>query len=212
MVVISTISDPVPPPVEWIAARGGSQVLLTIDDVEAMVKAGIVPEDATTELLHGVLLHVDRSDGGEDPLAIGDEHAFCVEAFSDLRIQINNSDRHVRTQQPLVCSDTNSPQPDFFVLRGSRRENKGRVFAANATCVVEVADSSYQRDAGEKLFGYARACVPQYIIINLRNRTAEVYVNPGTYSLPVIVTQTQELQLRVGEAEFFSVPLADLLP
>ena len=47
MVAVSTISDPFPPPAEWVAARRASQVLLTIKDVDAMVNAGIVPEDAT---------------------------------------------------------------------------------------------------------------------------------------------------------------------
>jgi Uma2 family endonuclease len=82
--------------------------------------------------------------------------------------------------------------------------------------VIEVADSSYEKDAGEKLFGYARAGIPQYIIINLRNRTAEVYTNPdqasGTYAAPQIVSPQQSLPLRVGEAEFFAVSLVDLLP
>ena len=74
-----------------------------------MVQAGIVPEDATTELLHGVLLHTDRATKGEDPLSIGEPHTICVEALSDLRANINSPTRHVRTQQPLVCSDTHEP-------------------------------------------------------------------------------------------------------
>jgi Uma2 family endonuclease len=213
---VSPIADPYPLPAEWVKARRGAEVLYTVKDVEAMIKAGIVPEDGSTELLHGVLLHKDRSKLGEDPLSIGDEHTICVESLSDLRTQINSPERHVRSQQPVVCGEKHDPEPDFIIVRGSLRGLKGKATAADVLCVVEVADSSYERDSGEKLFGYARAGIPQYIIINLRNRTAEVYTNPdsvaGTYPPPLIVAAEQSLSLRVGEAEFLAVPLVDLLP
>jgi Uma2 family endonuclease len=79
-----------------------------------------------------------------------------------------------------------------------------------------VADSSYERDSGEKLTGYARVGVPQYIIINLRNRTAEIYSRPntvaGVYPPAQIISESELLLLRVGEEEFFTVPLGEVLP
>ena len=88
--------------------------------------------------------------------------------------------------------------------------------AADAWCVVEVADSSYERDIVEKRTAYARAAVRQYVVINLRNRTAEVYTNPdpaaGTYPPPQIVAAGESLLLRIGEAETFTIRLTDVLP
>ena len=56
----------------------------------------------------------------------------------------------------------------------------------------------------------------QYIIIDLRNRTAEVYINPdtaaGTYPPPEIIAAEGALSLRGGESEFFPLPLRDVLP
>jgi hypothetical protein len=229
----ATITDPFPPPADWIATRTAFQVLLTIKDVEAMVKAGVVPEDATTELLHGALLYVDRADAGDPPLdpreyvrrfdlkggaaVEGVDHNYVLSGLAELAGAINSPLRHLRTQSTFICSETHAPIPDGVILRGPRVAYRGKhAVAADAFSVVEVADSSYEKDSGEKLFGYARAGIPQYIIINLRNRTAEVYTNPdaasGTYSTPVILIESQELQLRVGEGEYFSVPLADLLP
>jgi hypothetical protein len=103
-----------------------------------------------------------------------------------------------------------------MVLRGTLEQYTDLPTAADAWCVVEVADSSYERDAGDKLAGYARAGVVQYVIVNLRNRTAEVYTNPdpaaGTYPPPQVVTAGQQLGLRVGEGDVFPVLLADILP
>jgi len=198
-----------------------------------MVKAGIVPEDASTELLHGVLLYTDRgatSDPDLDPqqyverfdlkgsaIVEGADHNYVVSGLAELALSINSPLRHLRTQSTCVCSETHAPVPDAVILRGPRTDYRGkRPSAADAFCVVEVADSSYERDAGEKLFGYARANVRQYVISNLRNRTAEVYTEPdvaaGTYAPPQIITGDQSLSLRVGDAERFTVALANVLP
>ena len=189
----------------------------TIRDVDAMVRMGIVPEDASVELLDGVLVHADRAKLGEDLLTVGDDHAKCVEQLSDLRTAINTDARHVRSQTPLLCGDSYAPQPDFFVVRGRLRDYASRPTAADAFCVVEVADSSYERDAGVKLATYARAGVPQYVIVNLRNRTAEVYAGPdtaaGTYPPPTVIAADDVLGLRIGDdGETFAVRLADVLP
>jgi hypothetical protein len=204
------------PPPEPVVSRQWHLFRFTRSDADAMVRMHIVPEDASTELLHGVLVHTDRSKTGEDPLTVGSDHTVCVEALSDLRLKINSPDRHVRSQQPLICGDYHEPQPDFMVLRRTLKSYTGKPTAADAFCVVEVADSSYERDTGDKLFGYARAGIVQYIIINLRNRTAEVYTNPdstaGTYPPAQIIPADGTLSLRIGEAEMFPLRLRDVLP
>lgn len=134
--------------------------------------------------------------------------------FSD---RVNTAARHLRTRSTLICAETHAPIPDAAILRGALNDYRGRLpTAADAWCVIEVTDASYGRDAGEKLEAYARAGVQQYVILNLRNRTAEVYLTPdraaGTYPLPQIVAADQVLDLRVGEDEFFQVPLANVLP
>jgi hypothetical protein len=191
-------------------------VRFTLRDALALVRMGIIPEDASTELLNGMIVLTDRSARDQDPTMIGQEHRRCVEAFSSLRKQIDTEQRHVESQQPLICTDIHVPEPDFMVLRGTLKDYRDLPTAADAWCVVEVADSSYERDRGEKYKGYAAAGVEQYVIINLRNRTAEVFTSPNrpaeSYSEPVILTPEQELKLRVGSAEHFAVKLSDLLP
>ncbi len=133
-------------------------------------------------------------------------------------MRINNGGRHVQSQQPLACGEDREPQPDFMVIRGRLEEvEEDGPWAVDAFCVVEVADSSYERDVGVKLAIYARAGVPQYVIVNLRNRTAEVYAGPdpvaGTYGSSAVVPADAVLQVRVGPGgEVFAVPLADVFP
>jgi hypothetical protein len=186
-------------------------------DLPALVRLGIVPEDATTELLNGMIVLVDRAAEGEDILRVGRSHRITVERLSRLSNSIDTPLRHVECQQPLACGDTQEPQPDFMVVRGILNDlDDDYPTAADAYSVIEVADSSYERDLGEKLRGYARAGIQQYIIINLRNRKAEVYTNAdaanGTYPPAVVLGERDSLPIRVGESEFFSVQLGQLLP
>jgi hypothetical protein len=191
-------------------------VQFTRADIEMLLREQIIPEDASTELLNGLIVLTDRSAEGEDPLMVGKAHRIAVEKLSDLRTKLNNVSRHVETQQPLVCSETHVPQPDFMVLRGALADYIDLPAATDAFCVVEVADSSYERDIGEKLSGYAKANVQQYIVLNLRNRTAEVYFHPdamaGTYPVPLRVAEGEILRLRIGDDSWFDVALTHVLP
>jgi hypothetical protein len=212
---ISTAGKFAPPPAPMVDGRW--QIYrLTRTDAEALMRQGLIPEGANTELLSGMIVLKDRSATGGDPQMIGKGHVVCVEHLSDLRSRISNANRHVESQQPLVCSEIHQPEPDFMVLRGTLDEYSDLPLASDVYCVVEVADSSYERDTGEKLRGYAWAGVHQYVVINLRNRTAEVYTNPdpvaGTYPPPQVIPESGILSLRVGEAEFFDVPLRHVLP
>ncbi len=200
-----------------VQRAGFGPVRFTLKDALEMVKHQILPEDISIELLYGQLVFRDRFDLVEGVITCGPRHRYVVCMLADLSMQINNSNRHLSSQFQLECSQWHVPIADAVILRGNLGSWKDNwPTAADAYSVIEVADSSYERDAGEKLFGYARAGIPQYIIINLRNRTAEVYTTPvqatGTYAPAQIVNESEMLQIRIGEAEFFSVPLANLLP
>jgi hypothetical protein len=185
-------------------------------DAEALVQMGIVPEDASTELLNGLIVLKDRAACGQDPTMIGPGHVKSVEKLSNLRSAINSPGRHVRSQQPLVCSDTHQPEPDFMIVRGTLDDYSDLPTAADAFCVVEVADASYERDTGEKLEAYARAGVVQYVVLNLRNQTAEVYTDAdraeGTYPPPRVLAADAMLAFNTGADEAFAVRVAEVLP
>lgn len=185
-------------------------------EMQLLMQQGIIPEDTTTELLNGLIVPTDRAATGEDPSMIGNDHRICVQRLARLMVKIDGPTRHIESQQPLVCSDTHVPQPDFMILRGTLEDYTDLPTAADTWCVVEVADSSYERDAGEKLTGYAIAGVRQYIIINLRTRSAEIYTNPdtaaGTYAPPSLIASDGDLPLRVAEEETLTVLLRELLP
>lgn len=204
----------VPPSV--LASRGGF-VRFTADDVLLMLREGILPEDSSTELFNGLVVLKDRSDLGGDPRMHGPKHRACIRRLMLLAARIEGPGRHAQVQLPVVLADDQMPEPDLAIVRGGDAEYADRLPTAHDTLMVlEAADSSLERDEHEKLPAYAAAGIPQYVILDLRTRSARVYSGPepstGTYGPPLVLQEGQTLRLRVGDADVVEVPLADVLP
>jgi Uma2 family endonuclease len=189
----------------------------TSTDLRRMWEAGILPEDVSIELLDGLLFYRDASDGQGRPGVPGTEHDFVIGKLGDLAPSLKSPDRFLRVQVTLLLSDAYEPIPDAMVLRGRPDDYRARQpNPADVLCLIEVADHSYPRDAGEKRAAYAAAGIGQYIIIDLRRRLAEVYAEPdpaaGAYPPPSVVSADGSVLLRVDDSRTVAVPLAEMLP
>ena len=211
-------ADKPPVPRSDVEAFRSGLVRFTVAQATQLVERGVLPEDASIELLDGLLVRRQCGPAGGDAYVEGDDHNFTVAAFAAAAPQLCGTGCHVRSQSLLILTDVYGPYPDGLILRGPVTAYRGRrPTAADALCVVEVADSSYARDSTEKLAAYAAAGVPQYVIVDLRRRLAEVYAGPdaaaGIYPPPAVVTADGLLSLRVDDdGHAADVPLADLLP
>jgi hypothetical protein len=78
-----------------------------------------------------------------------------------------------------------------------------------------VAHSSLERDREDKLPIYAEAGIGQYIILNLTNRTAEVYGEPdvagGRYRTMVTLGPGDVVGLRLPEGGVLDVGVGEIL-
>jgi Uma2 family endonuclease len=191
-------------------------VRFSVADVQSMMEAGILPEDATTELLHGIIVLKDRSDSGEEPTMIGRKHRIAVNKLTYLAASINSQNQHVQIQNPLICGDDEAPEPDFAVIRGPIDRYQDRLpNGADATCVIEVADSSLERDLEEKLEIYAAGGVQHYVVLNLRDRTAIEYRKPnaaGSFAPPTVLSEHDTLSITLDSDGRYDVAVRDLLP
>jgi hypothetical protein len=195
----------------------GELVRFTVNDVLVMLAQGILPEDGTTELLNGLVVLKDRGDDGEDRDLHGPKHGLCVRRLTKLAAIIEGVERHVQIQLPVICGVDQMPEPDFAIIRGADEAYAERLpTASEALCVVEVADSSYERDSQEKLPVYAAAGLPQYFIVNLRNDTIEEYSDPDVgialFRSKVTLSRGQSVTLKFGEDQTLNLPVTDILP
>ncbi len=192
-------------------------VRITTDQYHQMIEQGIIPEDATTELLDGMIVHKDRGDLGEDPMGHSPAHVLVVSLLGALAARINGPARHLKIQLPICIAPLNEPEPDASIIRGQPRDYAGRLpLPDDVLCVFEVAQSSLERDAQEKLRSYAAAGIPQYVLINLRENQVAIHTLPDAaarmYASKTIAVKGQTVRLNLGTGEHLDVPAADMLP
>ncbi len=82
----------------------------------------------------------------------------------------------VRFQGPLAIGES-EPEPDIAVVVGAP-EDYQEEHPRSAALVVEISDTTLQYDRTYKMSLYARAEIPEYWIVNLKERVLEVYRHP----------------------------------
>jgi Uma2 family endonuclease len=124
----------------------------------------------------------------------------------------------VDMQLPVALDEESEPEPDVTVTAGDPRDYLPS-HPARPVLVVEVAEASPLLDREEKGSLYGRARVPEYWILNLRDRVLEVYREPHPdASAPHGWTYLSRQNLVTGEhvtplaAPTSRIAVADLLP
>jgi len=121
----------------------------------------------------------------------------------------------IRREGPARIPDFDEPEPDLAVARGSRENYRLRhPEPPDIGLLVEVADTSLERDRGQKLSAYARGRIPVYWIVNLVDRQVEVYTDPAgdTYNCRVDFKDGQEVPIIIDGTEIGRIAVARILP
>jgi poly-gamma-glutamate synthesis protein (capsule biosynthesis protein) len=208
--------EPGAPNVIGEAAGGRLELLpLSVEQYDRMIEEGILPEDTGVELLDGVLVRKDRGDAGGDPMTVGESHAYVVRQLAHLGHRLDPARMHLQTQQPIIIPGAGEPEPDAAIVRRPLTA-PGKPRADQISCVIEVAGTSLERDRTTKLRHYARAGIPQYVILNLADRTAEEYLKPdqtaGKYAKANTYSDEALLGLLTGHDQKLEAPVAELFP
>ncbi len=136
----------------------------------AMIQAGILTEDDPVELLEGWLV---------TKMPKNPKHRIATRLVRQALESIVAPGWYVDSQEPLTTADS-EPEPDGMVVRSETRQYLNRhPGPQDVTLVVEVADSSLQRDRSLKKRLYAAAGIPVYWIVNLTDGQLEVYTDPS---------------------------------
>ena len=142
----------------------------SVDQYHAMIQAGILTENDPVELLEGWLI---------TKMSKNPKHRIATRLVRQALEKIVSSGWYVDSQEPLTTVDS-EPEPDGMVVRGETREYPDRhPGPQDVALVVEVADSSLQRDRSLKKRLYAAAGIPVYWIVNLLTNQIEVYTEPS---------------------------------
>jgi Uma2 family endonuclease len=114
---------------------------------------------------------------------------------------------------PITLTDS-EPEPDVSVLRPRPDEYaSGHPTPSDIILLVEVSDSSWDRDYDEKAPLYAESGVPEYWIVNLNDETVHVFRGPqsdGTWSNTQQCTRGGTLT--IDALSGISIAVNDILP
>ena len=145
--------------------------LFTVREFHQMAKADVFLEGDRVELLAGEIVEMTP---------VGSRHAACVKRLNAMLSSRLGSSMIVSVQDPIELGEHSEPQPDLAVLRFKahfyRDAHPG---PEDVLLVVEVADTSADVDRGVKVPLYARAGIPETWVIDLTDRTIDVYGAPG---------------------------------
>lgn len=148
---------------------GSSSYRLSRAEYDRAVEAGVFEPDARLELIDGALLAMTPQ---------GSRHAAAVSLTARELRKAFGERVEIRIQSPLALGDDSEPEPDVAVVPGSARDYRDR-HPAEALLVVEVADTSLDRDRTVKQRLYAGAGIPEYWLISLPDARVEVHREAG---------------------------------
>ena len=155
-----------------VEAFEDGRLKFTLEMFEHLSDTGMFGE-AHVELLNGEILVKTM----QKPA-----HAQTVRQLSKLFEQLFGERALLSAQLPLVML---APPPDFLepdltLLNLPAEQYKDRNPTSNdAIVVIEVSDTTLERDRGAKLEAYARNNIPEYWILNVNETKLEVYREPN---------------------------------
>jgi Uma2 family endonuclease len=142
----------------------------TVADYYRMAETGVIRPDARVELLDGQII---------DMLPIGPFHAGCVNRLTRFLTDLSQARWLVSVQNPLRLSEHSELQPDLLLLKPDEDDYTTRhPTPDDVFLLIEAADSTLLFDRTKKLRAYGRAGIPEVWLLNLLDRTIEVYREP----------------------------------
>ena len=173
-----------------------------------MIDCGVLAEDAPVELLSGFLIQ---------KITKNPPHRLCTRLVREALDEIVPNSWYVETQEPITLSDS-EPEPDLVIIQGNPRDYPDRhPNATEVALIIEVADSTLERDRTIKQTIYAAAGIPEYWIINVRDRQVEIYQSPiqnnenYRYQQKLLVTQGP-IEIILNDQSIGSILVNDCFP
>jgi Uma2 family endonuclease len=148
-----------------------AQHRFSVSDYYRMAETGVLHPDARVELLDGQII---------DMSPIGPFHGGVTKFLNRFFSAAAKGRWLTAVQDPVRLNDHSEPEPDLMLLKPSADcYRKRHPQPEDVFLLVEIADTTLERDQEDKLPVYARAGIAEVWIVNLNDQTIEVYTQPG---------------------------------
>jgi Uma2 family endonuclease len=158
-----------------------------VDEYHRMIETGILDDSDRVELLEGyVVLKMPRNP----------PHDGTIQIVNRQLRQVLPTGWDIRIQSAITLSES-EPEPDLTLVRGDERTYLSHHPGPDDVgLIIEVADSTLERDRKDKGRIYARENIPLYWIINLSDGQVEVYSLPSGPGTQPAYAQRQDFSVQ----------------
>ncbi|MBL1208360.1 MAG: Uma2 family endonuclease [Geminocystis sp. GBBB08] len=160
--------------------------LLTVREYNLMAEVGILTHQEKVELINGQIITMSPQ-GSFHAAAITRTNRLFTKDFNQVLI---------RLQLPIIVNDFSQPEPDIAIVKYDSLDYDDR--HPNATevyLIIEIADTTLKTDLEVKRQLYASANIPEYWVLDLKQRQLYVYreSNSQDYQTTMILSDQESI-------------------
>src|ERR1017187_479248 len=141
--------------------------LLNRAEYYRMAETGVLGQGERVELIEGKIVRMS-------PQKL--PHSTSITLANMKLTDLFRATHLIRCQAPLTLGDDCEPEPDFALVTEEHFRECTRlgIHPNRPDLVLEISDSSLSYDTQEKAGLYARAGIPEYWVLDVRQRRLEV--------------------------------------
>lgn len=146
----------------------------SIEEWHELVDSGLL-EGKPVELLEGNIVEMSPE---------GIEHSYTNQSVSDYLRDLFKEQAHVRDAHPITL-DNSEPEPDIAIVQlPATIYRNHHPYAQNIYWLIEVSNRTLKKDLEQKIITYARNAIPEYWVIDLKNKKLIVHtqIKNNSYS------------------------------
>ena len=147
----------------------------TLEEYHRMIESGVL-DNRRVELIKGEIIEVPPE---EEP------HAYFSTDVGHYLARLLGNRALVRPAKPITLSNRSQPEPDVAVVKPLGREYLAHhPYPEDIFWLIEYSDATLIKDLNIKSLVYAEVSIPEYWVVNLRNRSLTVFRDPqdGQYT------------------------------
>jgi len=138
----------------------------------------------------------------------GPTHAGPIQRLTRAMILALGNRAIVRAGHPLALGDS-EPEPDLALVPPGDYDHE---HPKGAYLVIEVSRSSLDKDRGLKARLYAEHGIPEYWVVNLRDRQVEVHTEPTDDGYTRLITYRGGERIALERFADIQMRVMDILP
>lgn len=161
--------------------------IFTVAEYYKLAEVGILKDTDKVELINGEIITMSPMNA---------PHAGMVARLARLLIKNVDEKATMLIQSPIRIDDHSEPEPDLIVAKFSLDDYSNDHPTPKEThIVIEVSDSTLEKDRTIKVPLYATANIPEYWIVNLVDEQIEIYRQPkkGEYHFKQIISEKDQM-------------------